>query len=269
MGKRFEDILDICLDHIVRDGWTVERCLETYPEHSSQLEPLLRAGRSVSEGTSVEPKADYKQALKRQVQASIHARAAESQRGRPFWTLQRGWALVAVALLVVLVGGAGTVTASSSSLPGDVLYPVKTAAERVQGFFTFGDEAKANFYMKLAERRLEEMKSLSEKDRVVPASVVRVMSSNTDRAIGVLGNRDVLDEATVTRLVDLTTDQKLALAELAQKAPAATRVRLMEALERSNESHARAVGIQANTPVRGNQNSAPSLRNAMPERVDE
>ena len=152
MGKRFEETLDVCLDHIVRDGWTVERCLEAYPEHSSRLEPLLRAGRSVSESTSVEPRADYKQALKQQIQASIHARAAESERSRPFWTLHRGWALVAVALLVVLVGGAGTVTASSNTLPGDVLYPVKTAAERVQGFFTFGDEARANFYMKLAEQ---------------------------------------------------------------------------------------------------------------------
>ena len=35
-------VLDICLDHVLRDGGSVESCLRRYPHYATELEPLLR-----------------------------------------------------------------------------------------------------------------------------------------------------------------------------------------------------------------------------------
>lgn len=67
-------------------------------------------------------------------------------------------ALVVVA--VVTVAGTGTVVASQSSRPGDVLYNVKNTSENIRGGLVFGDVNKASYQAELAEKRFEELKSL-------------------------------------------------------------------------------------------------------------
>ncbi len=266
MSKRVEDILDICLDRMTREGWTLEKCLEAYPEYADQLEPLLRAGASLTQASSTEPRPEYKRALRQRVVASIHSKASDGERRNRRLVWQRGWALAIVAVLIVLVGGAGgTVAASSDSLPGDTLYPVKTATERVQGFFMFGDEAKANFYMKIAERRLHEMQVLQSRQRVVPASVVNVMNVETEKAIEVLQKNRQINAGTARRLVGLTSDQREALVGLVKEAPPEARAKLVDALRRSNASHVRAVDIENNAPPSHHiQQVVPSPGNARP-----
>ena len=69
------------------------------------------------------------------------------------------------ALIVALSGG--TAAASSNALPGDALYPVKVnVAEKVSGVFKFSDEGRAEYKLKLAERRLEEAERLATAGRL-------------------------------------------------------------------------------------------------------
>lgn len=64
------------------------------------------------------------------------------------------------ALIVVLVGGVSF--AAERSVPGNSLYPVKVGfSEEVRGWFAFGDEAKAVWEARRAERRLEEAEELA------------------------------------------------------------------------------------------------------------
>lgn len=58
-----------------------------------------------------------------------------------------------------------TVNASFDTIPGDVLYPVKLAAERVQLTFATSNTTRARLHTEFAGRRLAEAVEISESDR--------------------------------------------------------------------------------------------------------
>lgn len=64
--------------------------------------------------------------------------------------------------LVVIVGGGGVVAASNSAMPGDFLFPVDLAVEKIQIRLALGDK-KEDLKFKFAEERISEVKSLAEK----------------------------------------------------------------------------------------------------------
>jgi hypothetical protein len=67
-----------------------------------------------------------------------------------------------VASLVLIFGGwVATVNASFGSLPGDFLYPVKLATERVQLTLAATSEQKARLHTEFAGRRLDEVIEIS------------------------------------------------------------------------------------------------------------
>src|SRR3990170_509587 len=67
------------------------------------------------------------------------------------------------ALIVILAfGGGGAVFASQKSLPGDILYPIKTLTENLQETLTFDSQKKAYLYTRLAEKRIGEIKNILE-----------------------------------------------------------------------------------------------------------
>lgn len=249
MKRGFEDILDICLDRITLKGDSVEQCLGSYPEQAAELEPLLRAAVSVIEASSIKPRPEFEKAAKYRLLSALEAKERKrAERRVPFWGWQRRWALALVVILALLLIGGGTITASADSLPGDTLYPLKTTTEKVQGFFTFGDEAKASFYIKLAQRRLDELELLTERKRGIPESLLNVMHAETDGAIEILDRNRPAKEELVTRLMELTSKQKAVLAKVIEKASPQTRGRLQEALRRSERAYGRAIFLKERIP---------------------
>lgn len=77
-------------------------------------------------------------------------------------TSDKGFAhlLLVAVLAVVIAGGTATVAAADGAKPGDTLYSVDRGAESVRGAFAFGDKAKADFRLKQANERLEELQAL-------------------------------------------------------------------------------------------------------------
>ena len=69
--------------------------------------------------------------------------------------------MVGVGLFVLVIGGSlSSVSASSESVPGDVLYPVKIATERMQLTLASSTEKRAELHIEFADRRLEEITDL-------------------------------------------------------------------------------------------------------------
>ena len=71
-------------------------------------------------------------------------------------------AMAVFVLFGLMLGYSATMTVANSSLQGDILYPVKTAQERVQLVLTFSQEREAQLHIDFAQRRLDELNRISQ-----------------------------------------------------------------------------------------------------------
>ncbi|MFA5866436.1 MAG: DUF5667 domain-containing protein [Actinomycetota bacterium] len=121
--------------------------------------------------------------------------------------------LAAVVALLLLMTGVGF--ASTDSLPGDALYPIKRGIEEARLRVTRNDEAKANLYLEIAGRRLNEseaLKRLNRRDRI--EATLKLMSGNFGQAQALLNKVPaVRREVILKRLEDLEEKEKRAQAE--------------------------------------------------------
>jgi hypothetical protein len=167
VASRFDDILSDCTERLLQ-GESVEQCLACYPEQAAELEPLLRVALAARKTSSaVEPRPEFKTRVRHEVQSQLRSKGRKAEpKGIPALRWIPRWAAIAACVALVFVFAAGgTVAASSNSVPGDTLYPVKTATEEVQLKLTFSGTAKAKLQAKFAERRAWEMARLAEKGR--------------------------------------------------------------------------------------------------------
>lgn len=106
---------------------------------------------------------------------------------------------VLVFLLITGLVGGGASVAAESSLPGDLLYPIKVGInEKVGEVLAFSTEAKADFDAKIAVRRLQEAESLSVKGKINPDTISRLES-----------NFKVYADRVASRIADLNANGKL------------------------------------------------------------
>lgn len=265
MNRSFDDILDACLDRITQKGDSIEQCLESYPEQAGTLEPLLRAALSVRNVSSIEPRTEFQRMAKARLLSAVAAKKEKEGRRRlPLWGWQRRWAVALAVVLALVMMGGGTVAASTNSLPGELLYPVKTTTERVQAFFTFGKEAKANLYMRFAERRIVEIEALAERERNIPESVLSVMNAETDRAIALANQNGSFNKETIARLIRLTNAQKMMLARMGEGASLEVKLRFQEALRRAVDAYGRAVVLRERIHKWQNMEIAPAPNEPLP-----
>ena len=164
MAEEFEYILDDCIDRLLR-GESLEQCLQRYPEQAAELKPLLRVALTTYQASAVEPRSEFRAGARYQIHSILYA---EKQKPKVKRLSLLGWVprwavIVASVVLIILIAGGGTVAAASDSLPGETLYPVKLATERVQLAFTFSDMGKAKLHAKFAGRRIEEMARIAER----------------------------------------------------------------------------------------------------------
>jgi hypothetical protein len=154
MRHDLETALDQSLDHL-RGGMDIESCLQLYPEYSEDLRPLLELVTQVGRVITPASSAAAREAGQELVLATAARKRAGEAAGVPlFGAIRRtvrslvpampgspavAWRFAATVLLIVLVAAAGgvSVRASGSSLPGDLLYPLKLAVQRTQLALTF------------------------------------------------------------------------------------------------------------------------------------
>jgi hypothetical protein len=160
--KQFNEVLNDCLERMFVRGETLEQCLALYPGMARELEPLLRVAVMARKAANIEPAPDFKARARYQFQAALRKR--EERRSHGFLRWSPRWATVAISVIVALVlAGGGTVAAASNSMPDEPLYPVKLAAETVRVTFTPSALAKAELYLRLADKRVAEMVHMADK----------------------------------------------------------------------------------------------------------
>lgn len=157
--KEFNDILDVCLERLAR-GDTLEQCLASYPDQTTQLEPLLQTAILARAAVAITPRPEFK--TQSMYQLSEALRETRSGGAFSFLSFMPRWAVAISAFLVFVMVGSGTIVAAGNSMPDNFLYPVKLATERVQLTFATSDLSKARLYATLADRRVTEIINMVE-----------------------------------------------------------------------------------------------------------
>lgn len=153
----------------VAEGMDVEDALDPFPHQAAALRPLLQTVqtlRSAAEPAPIRPAAQVRAA--RQAFLAAARRLAEARRrpaptGSPwealrglFRPLARGWAMAVVFLLLAVALGSTSTVLARQALPGDLLYPVKRAAEQVQVVLTQEPVQRQRLLQRLEQLRRDE-----------------------------------------------------------------------------------------------------------------
>lgn len=227
-----EEILAICIEEIRSGKSTVEDCIARYPEFGKELQSLLKITSSLKVEI-VKPSMEFKQRAKRRLFEEMQSSPEKISQS----ILIRhklspvGWiAGVLIGLLFFGVAGAGAVYAAQGSLPGDILYPVKTGVENLQLAVTPGAEAKANLHLKLAQRRIDEATRQVKLNRDINVQALETVEQQFDNAINELsssGNTEAIND-TLSRLSAASLDQQLELEQVLSSAPQNTQTVLKQ-----------------------------------------
>ncbi|MBI2859049.1 MAG: hypothetical protein HYX90_08220 [Chloroflexi bacterium] len=154
--SKIETVLNECIERM-QAGETIEQCLNSYPEDAAELESLLRTVVLFGRAAAVQPRPEFRAYAKAQVLLSVRTRTMPKRATQGWSMFRRGWVAAAASAFVIVISGSGTVLASSNSLPGDTLYPVKRTVEKAQLVLTPSDVGKAKLLANFADRRVKEM----------------------------------------------------------------------------------------------------------------
>jgi hypothetical protein len=116
---------------------------------------------------SVSLSSEEKSFIKESVLSEIDKRIASQKVPSPFWYFRNA----GVAFLMFILIGAPMSFAAERSLPGDVLYKVKTDFNESVAEIITPEEKKADFYQSLIVKRVDEIKKVSEKEEVTTEDV--------------------------------------------------------------------------------------------------
>ena len=162
----FDGVLDFCLTEMRAGRLTLAASLKRFPEHAARLEPLLRAAQPVLSIPRLSMPSTARDALEARLRAHMRTLPAPraARRTPPLRAIR--WASLTLASvgLAVLVS-VSVFAASTGSLPGDTLYPVKRWGESTAVQFA-DDMARAGLHLEHAQRRLHEFEALSSRGDV-------------------------------------------------------------------------------------------------------
>jgi len=201
MDVSTQDIVQECLE-LLRQGRSLEECLERYPEEAAEVEPILRTALSVRSGLAADLPLTTRTRMKSRVLAEWDHRHEPRRWNWRLPSLFPGWplfprrAFVTAALVLALaLGGLGTNTAAANTVPGDALYPVKEFRESVQLWFARSPEAKVEMYTSLVKERVEEVKKIAAQEQADLDAISDALARMEDHlaALGVMVENKLTD----------------------------------------------------------------------------
>ena len=208
-----ENVLQQCLD-LLESGYTIDQCLETYPEMVSQLKPLLLLVQSTTQaGATISPS--------RETQNDIYQTVVDTWSKLPrngpggILSLVRPMARTALVFFLIVTAlagtGWGTIHAASQSLPGDTLHSVKIAKEQFLLRITPGTFDKAKRLSLLTQERIDEMHRMALQGRNEQhfGNTVDRMSDHAEKMVEMLGGKIPIPQLDLDTKPAVTTRQTI------------------------------------------------------------
>ena len=155
------DVLEVCLQEL-ENGADLETLLFRYPELADELRPILETAVKARSIPVSGPSAEVvRRSRARVLQHAAQLREGRAQSSRRLWTVPLRRMLVSLAVIVALfISGTGLVQASSTTIPGDNLYPVKRTWEDIRLLFTFDAQLRESLEIEHENERHEELYEL-------------------------------------------------------------------------------------------------------------
>jgi len=259
MNDTIVNILAECLEALDRGEITIEECQQRYPQYQEELKYLLLLSKYIKAAPDVTPSPVFRHAastrmnnlIKNQIslqknqqsdRSRQHARKAKDRVTVRRHSIPRILVTAIVVIGLLFGGTVSTAAASSDSLPGDTLYPVKTSIEDIKLVFA-DDEGDVELNVQYAQNRVEEMQALVEANRYddIPIAVQRYEHNIADlaQAMAILSANDpARAEAHANLLEAARANRTEVLTGLLDKVPDQAKKGIQRALEAGPPDHA-------------------------------
>ena len=180
------DALENCLEALER-GASLDQALARYPLLADQLRPLLAVSLMARSASRLHVPADIRHRGRvRLLQKSDDL--TESRRGRRrIISFFPRMALTATLVGVLALTSTGLVSASSSSLPGQQLYPVKRTWESLRLWLVFNPEQRDVLESTFEQERLDETYELLGLQMSAPITFSGLLARRSDGAWQISG----------------------------------------------------------------------------------
>jgi len=278
--NEFEARLSECLEALREGRWDVDECLRRYPEHAAELRPqllaaakliaayggsapseefarasrerfLVASGQRLHEAFDVEPSPSFFVAARVRFLAAAHQmrmarQSGESRIARLFQTHARAMVSAAAVLIAALSFSTYTVASADNSLPGDWQYPVKLQTERVRLALAFGDGARRDVKLDIAEERAREIEQMTKRGRIIGPGVLDRLVEQTKPLVEDAGPNWNTDD--VARLHTLAEREQAALKQAEPHVDPAAQDALAQARDLSKEAVVRSDSILVARP---------------------
>jgi hypothetical protein len=232
-----EEALEHCLEEIEAGQKTITECAAQHPD-LPELEAQLKTAQALRAWQTLTARPEAGRRIEARLRQQAQSQRVAPRAQRPIPALRWAVALILAALLLV---SAGAVAASANSLPGGTLYSVKRTTESVQLFFT-PPSGRAAFHTTLAQRRLDELSALVERESVdagVLTDLTTALTTETQAALAAVKDAPPEQQAEVLEIIIRETGkQQTILQTVKESAPPEAQGEVLRALEASGESQA-------------------------------
>jgi uncharacterized membrane protein YgcG len=198
------EALEICLQDI-EQGADVETVLFRYPDLAEELRPILEAsagarGMAVPAPSPEVVRRNRAKVMHTAEQYASQMREAKSRSSQRLWFASLRRIAVTLAVVAILfVSGTSLVGASSNTLPGDNLYPVKRTWEGLRLFFTFNGQEREALELEQEYERLHELREVLAEGRSAEVDFNGLVTSQSGNEWVVAGVRVLVSDQTEIR----------------------------------------------------------------------
>lgn len=273
MTKKIEKIIDNCIKLISENNLSLEQCLKRYPKFKEELRPVLESFIKVKEFKKINPPAIFEDEVKIRFINVVKAKQSQilPKKGMiprsvtkfsGLWTMPILAKISIFVILFLLLSGFTSIL-SADSLPGDFLYPIKLATEKVIIFFTSHHE-RANLHAIFAKKRLDEIERMVGKGRTVGIDeALNILESETDLVINSMKDFKIDEKSyeVFDKILKNFDKQRMDLEGIKEKVPDETKAAIQRAIENNTIKSNKIEEIKQNIIKRPNNENKPINKN--------
>ena len=197
MEQDIELLLDNCIGEM-RDGKSIDECLAKHSQYAGQLRPLLQMAQQLEALPQPEPSLEaisaalveigQKKTISNggtgtfsKISTTVSNLKKKSSIFNKIRSPKLAWTFSIIFLFLAILFSAATI--SANSVPGDILYPLKLATEKVQFLLTSDSEKKAELRLTFSDKRLQEMVSVLNKSNKLDTTLLKAMLDEAKLAL--------------------------------------------------------------------------------------